>query len=106
MGGTFWSPWSLCLFLSLSLSLSLSLPLSLSLCHWINCPELPGLVWCGGIRSSLKGLEQFGTPKPKCCGLDGWISLTSSASRSPDSDNNKNRKPIPTLSDSIRPWSS
>ena len=42
------------------------------LCQWINWPGLPGLVRCGFIRSSLKGLEQFGTLKPKC---RDWIGL-------------------------------
>ena len=76
--------------LYLSLSLRVSLSLSSRGGQWINGPGLPGFVRCGCFRSSLKGLEQFGTLKPKCR-RPGWldgISLTTLTSRSPDGDNN------------------
>ena len=77
---------SFILYLSLSLSLRVSLSLSSQVGQWINGPGLPGFVRCGCVRSSLKGLKQSGTLKPKC--RMGWIILNSLASRSPDGDNN------------------
>ena len=77
---------SFILYLSLSLSLRVSLSLSSRGGQWINGPGLPGFVRCGCVRSSLKGLEQFGTLKPKCSRPAG-ISLTSLTARSPDGDN-------------------
>ena len=43
----------------------------------------------GQVRSGSVCLEQFGTIEPRCRdGMDGWISLTSLTTRSPDGDNN------------------
>ena len=41
---------------------------------WVSMDELAGIACCSCVRSSLKGLEQFGTLKPKCrpAGRIGW----------------------------------